>query len=90
VTHVRIEFPPDLLEAIAARAAELVLQELDARQPEWPEWMNIDTAARYLDVTPDRLWKLKRAGRIPFVQDGPGARVFFGRSDLDAWMKETK
>ena len=90
MTSLRVELPPELLDDIAVRAAELVLQRLEMRQPAWPQWMNIDTAARYLDVTPDRLWKLKRAGRIPYVQDGPGARVFFGRDDLDACMKDKR
>jgi excisionase family DNA binding protein len=75
-----------LVEAVAERAAELVRADLPSCEPEWPEWMSIETAARYLDVTADRLWKLKRGGSIPFVQDGRNARVFFGRADLDAWM----
>ena len=48
--------------------------------------MSIEPASRYLDVSVDRLWHLKRASAIPYVQDGPNARVFFGRTDLNAWM----
>lgn len=49
----------------------------------WPEWMNVQTAARYLDTTVNRVWHLKRAGRVPYVQDEPNGRVCFERAALD-------
>ncbi|MBA3844185.1 MAG: helix-turn-helix domain-containing protein, partial [Actinobacteria bacterium] len=58
-----------------------------SRSDSWPEWMGVETAARYLDVSPQRLRKLVAAGSIPHVQEGPGCRVFFGRADLDRWMR---
>jgi excisionase family DNA binding protein len=54
----------------------------------WPEWMSAETAARYLDITVERIRKLKERGRIPYHQEGPGCRVFFKRTDLDAWMEK--
>jgi excisionase family DNA binding protein len=53
----------------------------------WPEWMSVETAARYLDVPAERLRKLKDRREIPFHQEGPGCRVFFARRDLDRWME---
>jgi hypothetical protein len=54
----------------------------------WPEWMNADTAAAYLDTTRSALWHMKRAGLIPYVQDEPNGRVFFNRTDIDRALKE--
>ena len=44
--------------------------------------MNVETAARYLDVPEERVRKLKDRRVIPYYQDGPGCRVFFRRAEL--------
>jgi len=71
------------------RVVKLVHVEI-ASATRWPEWMSIETAARYLDVSVERLWHLKRANAIPYIQDEPNARVFFGRADLDRWMESKR
>ena len=48
--------------------------------------MAVETAARYLDVSPQRLRKHVAQRRIPFHQEDKGCRVLFRRSDLDDWM----
>jgi excisionase family DNA binding protein len=80
----------ELVEAIAARAAEIVVERLQVGQQSWPEWMGIETAAQYLDVSPERLRKLQARRRLPFHQEGPGCRVFFRRSELDVAMAELR
>jgi excisionase family DNA binding protein len=77
---------PEIERMVHERVAEQLAENVKSC---WPQWMSVATAARYLDVSVERLWHLKRAGQIPFVQDEPNARVFFGRADLDQWM-ETK
>jgi len=86
--RLELAIPPELLEEIASRAAELVLERRDHRTgPDaWPEWMSVETAARYLDVSPERVAKLKLRGELPYYQDGPGCRVSFNRRELDAWL----
>jgi excisionase family DNA binding protein len=49
--------------------------------------MNTSTAARYLDVSPERVRKLQARREIPFAQEAPGCRVSFSRRELDAWMR---
>lgn len=83
--------PDHFFEHLAQRVAEIV-REREAGSPRgeaatWPEWMSVETAARYLDVPPERVRKLKEHGQIPFYQSGPGCRVFFNRSELDEWMR---
>jgi excisionase family DNA binding protein len=82
VTELRITLPEDVIERIAERAAEIVLDRLDERE-RWPEFMSVETAARYLDVSPERVRKLQARGELPFYQEGPGCRVTFRRQDLD-------
>jgi len=53
----------------------------------WPEWMAVETAARYLDVSPERLRKLIARRAVPYCQAGRGCRVLFARRDLDEWME---
>jgi excisionase family DNA binding protein len=85
-----LHLPPEVAEAIAGRAAQLVLERLAERDNGggWPEWMSVETAARYMDVSPERVRKLIAQRRIPFSQEAPGCRVFLRRSALDACMDE--
>jgi excisionase family DNA binding protein len=47
-------------------------------------WMNIATAARYLDLPRQRLYKLTAQGAIPhYKQEG---RLLFHRLELDQWL----
>lgn len=82
-----LELPAVLVDAIAERAASIVLAEL-ARDSgnEWPAWMSVETAARYLDVSAERVRKLIAARAIPYAQEAPGCRVFLSRAALDEWM----
>jgi excisionase family DNA binding protein len=57
-----------------------------SRAPE-DGWMPAREAAAYLGTTLDALYKLTSARRVPFAQDGPGCRLWFRRSDLDAWRE---
>jgi excisionase family DNA binding protein len=76
-------------EQVKAELRDELLAELRAeRDNGWPEWMSVETAARYLDVPPERVRKLKDRREIPFHQEGVGCRVFFARRDLDEWMRE--
>lgn len=84
-----LSFPSEALAALAERAAELALARLaqhEGRCSDWPEWMSVETAARYLDASEERVRKLKDRREIPYYQEGPGCRVFFRRSELDDWM----
>lgn len=51
-------------------------------------WMNVDSAARYLDVSPQRLRKLQARREVPYYQEAPGCRVLFRRTELDQWMSQ--
>jgi excisionase family DNA binding protein len=90
VIEVTLWLPPEAVEEIAARVVEIVLEKVRVDRENWPEWMSVETAARYLDVSPERVRKLQSRREIPFHQEGPGCRVFFRRSDLDGAMAELR
>jgi excisionase family DNA binding protein len=89
LSGLAIELPGELVEAIVAAVMEHVIERLalhESAGDAWPAWMSVETAARYLDVSPERLRKLQARRHVPFHQEAPGCRVLFSRTDLDEWM----
>jgi excisionase family DNA binding protein len=79
-----VPFPVELGdEQLAAIAAHL---PASGEQEPWPQWLSVETAARYLDCSPERVRKLVARRQIPFAQEAKGCRVSFDRDDLDEWM----
>jgi excisionase family DNA binding protein len=78
---VSVELPAEFIEAVAERAAEIVLERLGT-QPMSP-WMTRDRAAAYLGLPVSRLEKDKT---IPVHRDG--RRVLYHRADLDAHFSD--
>jgi excisionase family DNA binding protein len=87
VTPLSVDLPEEALQAIAERVVGM-LQACSSTHEDgrWPEWMSVETAARYLDVSPERVRKLQARGQLPYYQEGPGCRVFFHRRELDSAM----
>jgi excisionase family DNA binding protein len=76
------------LEQLRAELRDELRAELraEAHAATWPRWMSVDTLARYIDASPQRIRKLVARRAIPFVQEAPGCRVFFDRQEIDRWM----
>jgi excisionase family DNA binding protein len=88
---VEIHLPATFLEAIVAETTSRVLVKLDNHSAEaGSPWMNVETAARYLDCSVERIRKLKERRELPYHQEGPGCRVLFNKSDLDKWMDNVR
>lgn len=89
--ELRLLIQGEQVSALAAFVASLV--RAHAQPPgsdSWPEWMNVDTAAGYLDCTPERIRKLVARREIPYHQEAPGCRIFFRREELDTWMAASR
>jgi excisionase family DNA binding protein len=83
---VNVDFGP-ALEQIKGELLEQLRAELRAEQADgWPGWMSVETASKYLDVSPERIRKLVARGEIPYSQEGAGCRISFSRTELDEWM----
>ncbi|HUA46023.1 MAG TPA: helix-turn-helix domain-containing protein [Solirubrobacteraceae bacterium] len=74
-----------LLDHIADRLAAVITDRLVVSDNRPDEWFDSRHAADYLGVHRDTLRKLAAERAIPSEQDGPGCKLYFRRSDLDAW-----
>lgn len=82
---VNVEIDDRLIEAIAARTAELLLEEMRRDAQGVDSWMDAKQAAVHLGVHVDTIRRHAASGLIPSHQDGPGSKHYFRRSDLDRW-----
>jgi excisionase family DNA binding protein len=76
-----------LVDCIAERLAAAVAKRLGTDDTEDAEWFDSRHAAEYLGVHRDTLRKLAAERAIPSEQDGPGCKLYFRRSELDAWRR---
>ena len=95
-----IALPPEIVEAIAQRAAEIVLGRVEEQAAETSSpWLyGAKAAAQYLGWPVGRIQKLTAANAIPFhrVPTGfdetgqplQGQRVAYRRDDLDRWLEQ--
>ena len=82
---VRFTLPDEVLEEIAARAAEMVLARLDARQAS--PWHSLESGAAYIKRTPEALRKAAERGHVVKHQERAKGRIAFHQDDLDAFMR---
>ena len=78
-----LALPPELVELVAERAAEIVAERL---APLTEPWVGVDQAAEHLACPKSRIYALVSAQRIPHEKDG--SRLLFRRSDLDEWLEQ--
>jgi excisionase family DNA binding protein len=84
-----------VLDALIDQLAERVAQRLAGAGPQssnrgvggQDDWLDSRHAAEYLEIHRDTLRKLAAERAIPSEQDGPNCKLFFRRSDLDAWRR---
>ncbi|HEX5527224.1 MAG TPA: excisionase family DNA-binding protein [Solirubrobacterales bacterium] len=79
-TKLALELPADVLDAVAERAAEIVLERLGEPTPSSP-WLDVAGAAEYIAAPVSRIYALVSANRIPHHRDG--SRLLFHRDELD-------
>jgi hypothetical protein len=84
--QVAFVLTPASLDHLADAVASRIAVRLNERRETTDGWMDSADAARYIGRSISSLHKLTAARRIPFSQDGPGAKCFFRRSNLDDWM----
>ena len=84
---MRVALDSEDVEAIARRVAELLRDELREQKLEDP-WLDTRQAANHLGLSLHALRHLVARRAVPYVQDGPGSKVYFRASQLDAWREE--
>ena len=83
--RAQLQLPNDIVELIAGRAAELVLERLELRATA-PEsaFLTVNEAAELLRAKRQRIYDLLSDGRLARHKDG--ARVLVRRADLVAHL----
>lgn len=76
--------PPELVEAVASRVADLLADRLERNGGPDP-WLDVEDAARYLACEPHRVYDLAASGRLRCAKDG--RRSLFRREWLDAALE---
>lgn len=77
--------PPELVEAVATRVADLLADQLGGGAEPDP-WLDVPAAARYLACGDEqRIYDLVHQGRLQRAKDG--RRLLFRREWLDAALK---
>jgi excisionase family DNA binding protein len=84
VSGLQITLPPELLEQIAERAAELVAEHVDNSQAT-NGYLDVAGAAEFLACPASRIYALVSAKRIPHHRDG--SRLLFDRCELRDYIR---
>src|SRR5258708_824483 len=82
-SRLTVDLPASFLEAVAERAAELVLERLGEQRQASP-YLSVDEAAEYLRCSKQRVYDLLSARRISKLKDG--SRVLLVRAELDEYV----
>lgn len=76
-----------VVDRVAERIALVLVDQLRADDRDSHDWLDCRHAAEYLGVHRDTLRKLAAERAIPSEQEGPGCKLYFRRSALDAWRR---
>ena len=75
-----IEVPAQVIEAVAQRAAEIVLDHLAAERHR-PKYLSVAEAAQLMRAKPQRVYDLLSSGRLTRHKDG--RRVLVSRAEIE-------
>ena len=78
-----LELPKELIDSLAERVAAIVLERIDAAPGR--KWLTVDSAAEYIDRTPDAIRGLVKRGELTGYK--PDGRLQLDREELDGWMR---
>jgi excisionase family DNA binding protein len=77
--------PPAMIEAIAQRAAEIVMTTIAPGSNGKSPYLTVAEASEYLRCSPQRIYDLRSSGRISRL--GDGTRALVCRAELDALVQ---
>jgi len=77
----------ELVAQLADLVAAKVIDRLARQKTAADEWLDTRGASEYLGIHRDSLRRLAAERAIPAEQAGAGCKLYFRRSDLDAWRR---
>jgi excisionase family DNA binding protein len=88
VSDLSFSLPEAVVEQLVEQVAERVLERLadhDGRG-DGREWLNVASAAAYMECSEERLRKLIARRALPYYSEGRGCRISLRRSEVDDYM----
>jgi excisionase family DNA binding protein len=82
-TRFEVTFPAELVEQIAARAADLAVERLRTEAPS-SRWMTVAEAAEYARCSRQHIYDLRSDGRLG--RHGEHGHALVDRRELDAYL----
>ncbi len=82
--RLALRVPEELVEAVAQRAAEIVLEQLSGRSHPASPWLTVPEAAEYLRASRQRIYDLLSSRRLTRHRDG--TRVLIRLDELDRYL----
>lgn len=83
---VRVDITEELIEQIARRAAQLLIEQGKRAMTEPDDYLDVRGAAKFLACPTSRIYALASLGRIPHYHDG--SRLLFDRGELREFVRE--
>jgi excisionase family DNA binding protein len=80
-----LSLPAELVEQIAERAAELVLERIEATPPS--RWMTVEETAEYMRCTRQHVYDLRSDGRLG--RYGEHGHALVDRREVDAYLDKS-
>jgi excisionase family DNA binding protein len=78
---LRLSLPPEFIEALAQRVADLVADQLEC-SVDALSWLKVESAAKYLDTSEDAIRGMVKRGQLIPHRSTTG-RLLFRRDALD-------
>jgi excisionase family DNA binding protein len=75
-------------EFLKGALKEILSENLSALQPQLPEILNVQQASEFLKLKVTTLYEKTSRKTIPHLKKGN--KLYFHRSELEAWVKEGK
>jgi excisionase family DNA binding protein len=75
-------------EFLRGALKEILSENLSALQPQLPEILNVQQASEFLKLKVTTLYEKTSRKTIPHLKKGN--KLYFHRSELEAWVKEGK
>ena len=84
--QLTLSLPDELLQALAQRMAEAMLEQTGALPATESPWLDFRSAMSYRGFSRNKLYKLTAARAIPFRKKQDGQGLLFHRDELDRWL----
>lgn len=84
---LRLQLPPDALEALVEQVAALVVERIGEARAESP-WLTVREVAAYTKLPVARVYKLTAADAIPCHR--VGSRILVHRAELDSYLEQLR